>query len=310
MVKEVGYTKHHDQKGFLFIFDVPETEDCKGKENVAVTIHIPPYNEYGKMPDTQYMEVVAKLLAEADWYSIAKEEYYGKDYEGNEIAIPDENWEYSIRYGAKRTTFIEKLNKIDPPFYDKKDLDHFISELPSHLKYDTRSIIQVLNDIKRTYHPKKGYKGTNVIEECQGMNLYQIAVSRFNEYGEYVTGSKPYMTTGKNDYRKPSYWYAVRELLSVGEFSKHEGGMFLFVETETGLKMRLCPVSEQTLRFSVFEDKRYFNSFMMEYETTIAGKFSITTGNSIDKTEKLIDLDGKFNIYSLDDNLFAFVKQQ
>jgi hypothetical protein len=191
-MKEVGYTKHHDQKGFLFIFDVPETEDCKGKENVAVTIHIPPYNEYGKMPDTQYMEVVAKLLAEADWYSIAKEEYYGKDYEGNKIAIPDENWEYSIRYGAKRTTFIEKLNKIDPPFYDK----------------------------------------------------------------------------------------------------------------------RLCPVSEQTLRFSVFEDKRYFNSFMMDYETTIAGKFSITTGNSIDKTEKLIDLDGKFNIYSLDDNLFAFVKQQ
>lgn len=309
MMKEVGYTKHHDQKGFLFIFDVPETEDCKRKENVAVTIHIPPYNEYGKMPDTQYMEVVAKLLAEADWYSIAKEEYYGKDYEGNEIAIPDEDWEYSIRYGAKRTTFIEKLDKIDPPFYDKKDLDHFISELPSHLKYDTRSIIQVLNDIKRTYHPKNGYKG-NMIEQIKGLRLYQVAVSRFNEYGEYITGSKPYMTASMNDYRRPNYWYVVRGLLSVGEFSKHEGGMFLFVETKTGFKMRLCPVAEQTLRFSIFEDESYFNSFMMDYETTIAGQFSITTGNSIDKTEKLIDLDGKYNIYNLDDNLFAFVKQQ
>lgn len=309
MMKEVGYTKHHDQKGFLFIFDVSETEDCKGKENVAVTIHIPPYNEYGKMPDTQYMEVVAKLLAEADWYSIAKEEYYGKDYEGNEIAIPDEDWEYSIRYGAKRTTFIEKLDKIDPPFYDKKDLDHFISELPSHLKYDTRSIIQVLNDIKRTYHPKNGYKG-NMIEQIKGLRLYQVAVSRFNEYGEYITGSKPYMTSSMNDYRRPNYWYVVRDLLSVGEFSKHEGGMFLFVETKTGFKMRICPVAEQTLRFSIFEDESYFNSFMMDYETTIAGQFSITTGNSIDKTEKLIDLDGKYNIYNLDDNLFAFVKQQ
>lgn len=309
MMKEVGYTKHHDQKGFLFIFDVPETEDSKGKEDVAVTIHIPPYNEYGKMPDTQYMEVVAKLLAEADWYSIAKEEYYGKDYEGNEIAIPDEDWEYSIRYGAKRTTFIGKLDKIDPPFYDKKDLESFILDLPSPLKYDTRSIIQVLNEIKRKYHPKNGYEG-NIIARIKGLRLYQVAVSRFNEYGEYITGSNPYMTTGMKDYLKPNYWYAVRELLSVGEFSKHEGGMFLFVETKTGFKMRLCPVSEQTLRFSIFEDKRFFNNFMMDYETTIAGQFSITTGNSIDKTEKLIDLDGKYDIFNLDDNLFAFVKQQ
>lgn len=307
-MKEVAYNKHHEQKGFLFIFDIPETEDSKGVNDVAVTIHIPPYSEYGKMPDTQYMEVVAKLLAEADWYNIAKNEYYGKDYEGNEIPIPDEDWEYSIRYGAKRTTFIEKLSKIEPPFYDKHDLDNFIEELPHHLKYDKRSIIQVLNEIKRTYHPENGYKG-DIIEQLKGQVLYQIAVSRFNEYGEYITGSKPYTTTSMNDYRSPNYWYAVRELLSVGEFSKHEGELFLFVEADTGLKMRLCPVGNQTLRFSVFEDENYFNSFMMDYETTIAGKFSITTGNSIDKTEKLIELDGKYNIYNLDDNLFAFVKK-
>ena len=308
-MKEVAYNKHHDQKGFLFIFDIPETDDSKGVNDVAVTIHIPPYSEYGKMPDTQYMEVVAKLLAEADWYSIAKNEYYGKDYEGNEMSIPDEDWEYSIRYGAKRTTFIEKLSKIKPPFHDKRDLDSFIEELPQRLKYDKRSIIQVLNEIKRTYHPKNGYKGDSVMEQIKKRVLYQTAVSRFNEYGEYITGSKPYMTTGKNDYRRPNYWYAVREILSVGEFSKHEGELFLFVETDTGLKMRLCPVGNQTLRFSVFEDESYFNSLMMDYETTIAGKFSITTGNSIDKTEKLIDLDGKYNIYNLDDNLFAFVKK-
>ena len=307
-MKEVAYNKHHEQKGFLFIFDIPETEDSKGVNDVAVTIHIPPYSEYGKMPDTQYMEVVAKLLAEADWYNIAKNEYYGKDYEGNEIPIPDEDWEYSIRYGAKRTTFIEKLSKIEPPLFDKQDLESFIKKLPQHLKWDKRSIIQVLNEIKRTYHPKNGYNG-GVMEQIEGEVLYQLAVSRFNEHGEYVTGSKPYRTTGKNGYLRPNYWYAVRELLSVGKFSKHEGGMFLFVETDTGLKMRLCPVGNQTLRFSVFEDENYFNSFMMDYETTIAGKFSITTGNSIDKTEKLIDLDGKYNIYNLDDNLFAFVKK-
>ena len=119
-MKEVAYNKHHDQKGFLFIFDIPETDDSKGVNDVAVTIHIPPYSEYGKMPDTQYMEVVAKLLAEADWYSIAKDEYFGKDYEGNEMSIPDEGWEYSIRYGAKRTTFVEKMRKIDPPYHDKQ----------------------------------------------------------------------------------------------------------------------------------------------------------------------------------------------
>lgn len=308
-MKEVAYNKHHDQKGFLFIFDIPETDDSKGVNDVAVTIHISPYSEYGKMPDTQYMEVVAKLLAEADWYSIAKDEYFGKDYEGNEMSIPDEDWEYSIRYGAKRTTFVEKLSKIVPPYHDKRDLQHFIEYLPQHLKYDKRSIIQVLNEIKRTYHPKNGYKGDNAMELIKERVLYQIAVSRFNEHGEYVTGSKPYMTTGKNDYRRPNYWYAVRDLLSVGKVSKHEGGTFLFVETDTGLKMRLCVVGEQTLRFSVFEDGSYFNSLMMDYETTIVGKFSITTGNSIDKTEKLIELDGKYNIYNYDDNLFAFVKK-
>lgn len=306
-MKEVAYNKHHDQKGFLFIFDIPEVEGIKGVNDVAVTIHIPPYSEYGKMPDTQYMEVVAKLLAEADWYSIPKNEYYGKDYEGNEMSIPDEDWEYSIRYGAKRTTFVKKLSKIDPPLFDKHDLNRFIEGLPLDLKWDTRSIIQVLNEIKRTYHPKNGYKGDGVVIEKRV--LYQIAVSRFNEYGEYITGSKPYTTTGKNDYRRPNYWYAVRDLLSVGEVSKHEGGMFLFVETDTGLKIRLCPAGNRTLRFSVFEDESYFNSFMMDYETTIAGKFSITRGSSIDKTEKLIDLDGKYNIYNFDDNLFAFVKE-
>ena len=46
-MKEVAYNKHHDQKGFLFIFDIPETEDSKGVNDVAVTIHIPPYSEYG-----------------------------------------------------------------------------------------------------------------------------------------------------------------------------------------------------------------------------------------------------------------------
>ena len=61
-MKEVAYNKHHDQKGFLFIFDIPETEGIKGVNDVAVTIHIPPYSEYGKMPDTQKMNTLEKTM--------------------------------------------------------------------------------------------------------------------------------------------------------------------------------------------------------------------------------------------------------
>lgn len=118
------------------------------------------------------------------------------------------------------------------------------------------------------------------------------------------------MTTGMKDYRRPNYWYAVRELLSVGQVSKHEASRFLFIETEEGFKTSLCLVDRGTIRFSIFEDEQFFNSFMMGYEATVVGKFSVTTGSSIDDTEKLIELDGKYRIYQYQQNLFAFVKQQ
>ena len=92
---------------FIFVFDIPETANKKGKDNVKVTIYLPPYNEYGKAPDTQYMEVVAEMLAEADWYNVSIEEYSKKLENGDYISIPNEDWEYNIDYrGVKRTTFL------------------------------------------------------------------------------------------------------------------------------------------------------------------------------------------------------------
>ena len=36
---------------FVFVFNIRETKTTKGKNNVKVTIYIPPYDEYGKEPD-------------------------------------------------------------------------------------------------------------------------------------------------------------------------------------------------------------------------------------------------------------------
>ena len=81
---------------FVFVFDVPETANKKGRDNVKVTIYLPPYDEYGKVPDTQYMETVAEMLAEADWYNILIEEYSKKLENGDYASIPNEDWEYTI----------------------------------------------------------------------------------------------------------------------------------------------------------------------------------------------------------------------
>lgn len=295
---------------FVFAFDIPETEKTQGRDNVKVTICLPDYIAFSPKLDTEYLELVAKLSAEADWYDIAIEEYFGEDFEGNRVGIPDEDWEYHVDYrGVRRIPFIERLKEISVNYYDQKDLEFFIEELPTGFCQDTRPIIQVLNEIKRVYHPRKGYDSPDWWENAQAEKLYSIAVSRFDEHGNFKAGSRPYSETGKNDYRTPNYWYAVRELLSVGDFTKHHSKGTLYIES-AGLKMLFGHV-QGDVRFSVFEDERFFNRSMMDFLTTVKGDFVISEGyNDIEEeSNKLLELSGTYKVYHYQHNLFAFVKK-
>ncbi|MCY7187313.1 hypothetical protein [Streptococcus gallolyticus] len=295
---------------FVFAFDIPETDTTKGRDNVKVTIYLPDYVAFDKKLDTEYLEVVAKLLAEADWNSIAIDEYFGEDFEGNTIGIPDEDWEYNVDYrGVSRIPFIERLKEISVNYYDQQDLDSFMEALPTGFRQDTRPIIQVLNKIKRAYHPRTGYDSPDWLENAQAEELYSIAVSRFDEHGNFKTGSQPYSETGKNDYRTPNYWYAVRELLSVGEFTKHQSRGILYIES-AGFKMQFGHVKGD-VRFSVFEDEQFFNHYMMDFLTTVTGNFVISEGyhDIEEESNKLLELCGTYKVYHYKDNLFAFVNK-
>lgn len=310
-MKEITNSEVKESRtAFVFAFDIPETDTTKGRDNVKVTIYLPDYVAFDKKLDTEYLEVVAKLLAEADWNDILIDEYFGEDFEGNTIGIPDEDWEYNVDYrGVRRIPFIERLKEISVNYYDQKDLDSFMEALPTGFRQDTRPIIQVLNEIKRVYHPRTGYDSPDWLENAQAEKLYSIAVSRFDEHGNFKTGSKPYSETGKNDYQTPDYWYAVRELLSVGDCTKHQSTRTLYIES-AGLKMNIIHV-QGDVRFSVFEDDRFFNSYMMSHLTTVKGNFVISEGyNDIEKeSNKLLELSGTYRIYHYQHNLFAFVRK-
>lgn len=310
-MKEITSSEVKESRtAFVFAFDIPETDTTKGRDNVKVTIYLPDYVAFDKKIDTEYLEVVAKLLAEADWYGVRIDEYFGEDFEGNIIGIPDEDWEYNVDYrGVRRIPFIEKLKEISVNYYDQKDLDSFMEALPTGFRQDTRPIIQVLNEIKRVYHPRTGYNSSDWLENAQAEELYSIAVSRFDEHGNFKTGSQPYSETGKNDYRTPNYWYAVRELLSVGDFSKHQSRGILYIES-AGFKMQFGHVKGD-VRFSVFEDERFFNNYMMDFLTTVTGNFVISEGyhDIEEESKKLLELSGTYKVYHYKDNLFAFVNK-
>lgn len=309
-MKEITSGAINQRTAFVFAFDIPETDTTKGRDNVKVTICLPDYIAFGKKLDTEYLELTAKLLAEADWNDIAIEEYFGEDFEGNTVGIPDEDWEYNVDYrGVRRIPFIERLKEISVNYYDQEDLDFLMEKLPTSFRQDTRPIIQVLNEIKRVYHPKKGYNSPDWFENVKAEELYSIAVSRFDRHGNFKTGSRPYGETGKYDYRTPDYWYAVRELLAVGDCTKHQSTRTLYIES-AGLKMNIIHV-QGDVRFSVFEDDRFFNSYMMSHLTTVKGNFVISEGyNDIEKeSNKLLELSGTYRIYHYQHNLFAFVRK-
>ena len=222
------------------------------------------------------------------------------------INLSDEDLEdcyYSIDYrGMRRTPISQKLEDLKNSLQgklekrDQEELERFIEDLPWEFLSDTRTTVQVLNKIKRTYHPKNKYDDTSMLKNIENELLYYFASCRFDLAGTYD--------------RYSSNWYVIRDMFSLGQFSKHSTQSLLFVES-SDLKTILRYVGHGTCRFSVFEDKRTFNRLSMEYLTAFKGKFSITTGGHDieEESTKLIELDGTYRIYTYENSLFAFVRE-
>lgn len=307
-MEEISVREGKELRGKLtidYVFDGLELLSGKTKDNVKVTIYIP---DYKKNLDAQYLESLAKLLAEADAKGEVVEEYVGEDVLGVEMSVnlADEDLEdcyYSIDYrGVRRTTFKNKLEELKTSLVgklekrDREELERFMEDLPWEFLSDTRTTVQVLNKIKRTYHPRNKYDDTCMLKNIENELLYYFASCKFDLTGNYD--------------RYSSNWYVIRDMFSLGQFSKHSTQSLLFVES-SDLKTILRHVGHGTCRFSVFEDKRTFNSLSMEYLTVFKGNFSITTGGHDieEESTKLIELNGTYRIYTYDSNLFAFVKE-
>lgn len=288
-----------------YVFDGLELLDGDTRDNVKVTIFVP---DYKKNLDAQYLESLAKLLAEADVRNEVVEEYVGEDVYGEEMPVnlADEDLEdcyYSIDYrGIRRTTFKDKLEELKASLVgklekrDREELERFMEDLPWEFLSDTRTTVQVLNKIKRTYHPKNKYDDISMLKNIENELLYYFASCRFDLTGNYD--------------RYSSNWYVIRDMFSLGQFSKHSTQSMLFVES-SDLKTILRHVGHGTCRFSVFEDKRTFNRLSMEYLTVFKGNFSITTGGHDieEESSKLIELNGTYRIYTYENSLFAFVRE-
>lgn len=311
---------------FVFVFDIPETESTKGKDNVKVTIYIPPYDEYSKGPDTQYMEAVAELLAEADWRNVSIDEYSKELENGDCISIPDENWEYQIDYrGVKRTTFAEKIDALledeTIPNEDKGDLSLLKELSPREILLNTKTMIQVLSLLKEAYHPKNGYNLSDYCEWSKQIFLYKLAVTHFDDFGNHIVGSYYACREERRVFRhhlKPNFWYAVREMLSLGELQKFTSVNGIFVEaSDIKLPLENFRGAVGTFRIAYFDSEEHFNPLLMNYVTSIKGNFSLVDSYNISMKAKqvLFSLDGEDKdvvhwIYEYDHNLLVIVKKE
>lgn len=298
----------------------------KGKDNVKVTIYLPPYNEYGKAPDTQYMEVVAEMLVEADWYNISIEEYSKKLENGDYISISNEDWEYNIDYrGVKRTTFADKINVLlgnkSLSGEDKSVFRLLMEVVPYKILVNTKTMIQVLNLLKETYHPKNGYTLSNFSKWIDEVRLYEMAVAYFDEFGDYIIGSCSSYKKEREIFRhhlKPNFWYAVREMLSLGDFQKFTSVNGIFIETpDIKIPLENFRGSIETLRIAYFDSEEHFNPMLMKLVTSIKGNFTLTDSYNIstDSKQLLFSLDSKdkdvvHRIYEYDHSLLAIVKKK
>lgn len=311
---------------FAFVFDIPETESAKGKDNVKVTIYIPPYSEYEQGPDTQYMEMVAEMLAEADWRGISIDEYSKELESGDCISIPDENWEYQIDYrGVERTTFAEKIDVLlkdeTIPNEDKGDLSLLKDFTPREILLNTKTMIQVLNLLKEVYHPKNGYNLSDYCEWSKQIYLYKIVVAHFDDFGNYIVGSYHACREERGVFRhrfKPSFWYTVREMLSLGELQKFTSVNGIFVETpDIKLPLENFRGAVGTFRIAYFDSEEHFNPLLMNYVTAIKGNFSLVDSYNISTKAKQVlfllddeDKDVVHWIYEYDHSLLVIVKKE
>ena len=258
-------------------------------KDIKVTIYLPFSVAYDEKTNPHYLESIANAIANADINGI----------EFNQSSF-DEDWGYTIEHCSyKKTTFSDKLKEKEKntPLEEKGDIEYFLNALPLEYKNDTRFPIQVLNDIKKHYHPKNGYLKPNLTDNLQDENLYAIASVCFDLFG---------------DYRYKSKWYIIRDMFSGHHVTKVDGKRALLVKTND-FSARLCFVSDKINRIAVFDDERYFNSFLMKNLTTLDGSFDVVAGNKgvIEGDEEVVaSLSGRYKVYQYEDDLFAFVKAQ
>lgn len=260
-------------------------------KDIKVTIYLPfsvACDEKTKAK-SHYLESIADAIANADMNGV----------EFDQTSF-DEDWGYTIDHrGYKKTTFSDKLKEIEEktPLEERGYIEYFLNALPHEYKLDTRFPIQVLNDIKKNYHPKNGYLKPNLMDNLQDENLYAIASVCFDLFG---------------DYRYKSKWYVIRDMFSGHHVTKVDGKRALLVKSNS-FSIRLCFVSNKINRIAVFDDERYFNSFLMKNLTTLDGSFDVVAGNKgvIEGDEEVIaSLSGRYKVYQYEDDLFAFVKAQ
>ena len=266
-----------------FGYTNPDTD-----KDIKVTIYLPFSVAYDEKTNSHYLESIADAIANADMNGV----------EFDQTSF-NEDWGYTIEHhGYKKTTFSDKLKEIKKtPLEEKGDIKYFLNALPREYKLDTRFPIQVLNDIKKNYHPKNGYLKSNLTDNLQDENLYAIASVCFDLFG---------------DYRYKSKWYVIRDMFSGHSVTKVEGKRTLLVKSN-GFSAKLCFVSNKINRIAVFDDERYFNSFLMKNLTTLDGCFDVVAGNKgfIEGDEEVVaSLSGRYKVYQYEDDLFAFVKAQ
>ena len=162
-------------------------------KDIKVTIYLPfsVASDEKTKANSHYLESIADAIANADMNGV----------EFDQTSF-DEDWEYTIDHrGYKKNNFSDKLKEIEEktPLEERGYIEYFLNALPHEYKLDTRFPIQVLNDIKKNYHPKNGYLKPNLMDNLQDENLYAIASVCFDLFG---------------DYRYKSKWYVIRDMFS------------------------------------------------------------------------------------------------
>lgn len=181
-------------------------------------------------------------------------------------------------------------------------------------------MIQVLNLLKETYHPKNGYNLSDYHEWSKQIFLYKLAVTHFDDFGNYIIGSYRACREERRVFRhhlKPNFWYTVREMLSLGEFQKITSVNGIFIETpDIKLPLESFRGAVGTFRIAYFDSEKHFNPLLMNHVTSIKGDFSLVDSYNVSTKSKQVlfsldekDKDAVHWIYEYDHSLLAIVKK-